>query len=83
MPKLMIRFQPGNLATSIEKVREVWNRLTGEEEFVFDFVDQALAQQYRNDMNLGKIVQIATLLAMVIGSLGSVCIGLARHAEQG
>jgi len=70
VPKLMIRLHPGNLTTSIEKVKEVWNRLTGDEEFVFDFVDQALAEQYRNDMNLGKIVQIATLLAMTIGSLG-------------
>jgi putative ABC transport system permease protein len=70
VPKLMIRLQAGNLPTSIEKVRDVWNQLTGEEEFVFDFVDQALAQQYRNDMHLGKIVQIATLLAMAIGSLG-------------
>jgi putative ABC transport system permease protein len=70
VPKLMIRLQPGNPVAAIEKITEVWNRLTGDQEFVFEFVDQALAQQYRNDMNLGKIVQIATLLAMAIGSLG-------------
>ena len=70
IPKLMIRLHPGNLVSSVEKVQGVWDRLTGEQEFVFSFVDQTLAEQYRNDMNLGKIVQVATLIAMVIGSLG-------------
>ncbi len=70
VPKLMIRLQAGNLIEGVAKVEQVWDRLTDEEEFVFSFVDQALADQYRNDMNLGKIVQIATLIAMLIGSLG-------------
>ena len=48
----------------------MWDRLTNSEEFAFSFVDQAMAQQYRNDQNLGKIISIATLLAIVIGSLG-------------
>ena len=70
VPKLMIRLYPGNIANSVKKVQAVWDRLTGEQEFVFTFVDQSLAEQYRNDMNLGRIVQIATLIAMLIGSLG-------------
>jgi putative ABC transport system permease protein len=70
VPKLMIRLRPGNLVNAIAKVQQVWDRLTGEEEFVFSFVDQALTDQYRNDTNLGKIVQIATLIAVLIGSLG-------------
>lgn len=70
VPKLMIRLQPGNIPSSIEQIKGAWDQLTGGEEFAFAFVDQALAQQYRNDMNLGKIVSIATLLAMIIGSLG-------------
>jgi putative ABC transport system permease protein len=70
VPKLMIRLFPGNIANSVKKVQAVWDRLTGEQEFVFTFVDQSLAEQYRNDMNLGRIVQIATLIAMLIGSLG-------------
>lgn len=70
VPKLMIRFRPGNLSASVEQVKNSWDKLTDGEEFVFAFVDQALAEQYRNDLNLGKIVSIATLLAMIIGSLG-------------
>jgi putative ABC transport system permease protein len=70
VPKLMIRFRSANLAVAMEKVKEVWDRLTNGQEFEFAFVDQALAAQYRNDQNLSKIVSMATLLAMVIGSLG-------------
>ena len=70
IPKLMIRLKPGNMSATMEQIAGIWERLTGGEEFAFTFVDQALAEQYRNDQNLGKIVSIATLLAMIIGSLG-------------
>ena len=70
MPKLVIRLLPGNMAATISDIKSTWNRLTGEEEFAFTFVDQALAAQYRNDQNLGKIVSVATILAIVIGGMG-------------
>ncbi|HWA33843.1 MAG TPA: ABC transporter permease [Cyclobacteriaceae bacterium] len=69
-PKLMIRLRPGDMQSTIEQIKLTWDRLTNGEEFSFDFVDQALATQYRNDQNLGKIVSIATALAIIIGSLG-------------
>lgn len=58
------------MSATIDQIKIIWDELTGGEEFAFTFVDQALAAQYRNDQNLGKIVSIATLLAMIIGSLG-------------
>ncbi len=70
IPKLMIRIRPEKISEAMEQTKAVWDKLTNGEEFVFTFVDQALANQYRNDQNLGSIVSIATLLAMVIGSLG-------------
>ena len=70
VPKLLIRLKPGNLSAAVEQVNTIWDTLTGGEEFAFTFVDQALDEQYRNDLTLGKIVSIATLLAVIIGSLG-------------
>ncbi len=70
MPKLLIRLKPGNIPATLEQVGAVWQRLTAGEEFAFTFVDETLNEQYRSDQNLGKIVSIATLLAMMIGSLG-------------
>jgi putative ABC transport system permease protein len=70
LPKLIVRLQPGNMKSTIEKIKVVWEQIAQGEEFRFAFVDQALAAQYQSDQNLGKIVRIATLLAMFIGSLG-------------
>jgi putative ABC transport system permease protein len=80
VPKVFVRLSPGNMHTTIEQVKRVWERLTGGEEFTFSFVDERLAAQYRNDQNLGKIISIATMLAIVIGSLG--LYGLASLAMQ-
>ncbi|MBX2969396.1 MAG: ABC transporter permease [Cyclobacteriaceae bacterium] len=80
MPKLFLRLKPGNMMATIDQVKSVWEKLTGGEEFVFSFVDEQLAQQYAREQNLGKIIRIATLLAMIIGSLG--LYGLASLAMQ-
>lgn len=81
IPKLLIRLKPGAMAQTIDQVKEVWNKLTGSQEFSFTFVDQAIAAQYASDQNLGKIIRIATGLAILIGSLG--LYGLASLAMQG
>ena len=81
MPKLFLRLKPGNMMTTIDQVKSVWEKITGGEEFVFSFVDEQLAQQYAREQNLGKIIRIATLLAILIGSLG--LYGLASLAMQG
>ncbi|MEQ8303526.1 MAG: FtsX-like permease family protein [Cyclobacteriaceae bacterium] len=70
VPKLMVRIQPGNMQNTIDAIKEKWTLLTGGEEFNFAFVDETMAAQYRADQNLGKIISIATMLAILIGSLG-------------
>jgi putative ABC transport system permease protein len=80
IPKLFIRLKPGNASETLAEIEKVWNKLTGGEEFAFNFVDESLNAQYRGDQNLGKIVTITTLLAMLIGSLG--LYGLASLAMQ-
>lgn len=80
IPKLFLKLQATNMQSTISQVEGVWNKLTGGEEFAFTFVDEAIQAQYRSDQNLRKIVSIATLLAMIIGSLG--LYGLASLAMQ-
>jgi putative ABC transport system permease protein len=80
LPKLMIRMEAGQTSETLAKVKTVWDKLTGGEEFNFAFVDQAIAAQYRTDQNLGRIVSSATILAILIGSLG--LYGLSSLAMQ-
>lgn len=70
IPKLFVRLAPENVQATLNQVKSVWDRLSHSEEFDFTFVDQALDAQYRSDQNLGKIVSLATVLAVIIGSLG-------------
>jgi len=70
IPKLMIRLKAGSAMEALEKIEAVWQKLTGGEEFSFTFVDEALDRQYRTDQNLGRIVTIATSLALLMGGLG-------------
>jgi putative ABC transport system permease protein len=79
-PKVLIRIRPGHTAQTLEQIETVWKTVTGGDAFNFSFADQAIDAQYRNDRHLGTMVSIATLLAMVIGSLG--LYGLAALAMQ-
>jgi putative ABC transport system permease protein len=80
VPKLLVRLKAGETAAGLAEIRKSWETIVGPEEFAFTFVDQALAAQYESDQNLGKIVSIATVLAILIGSLG--LYGLASLAMQ-
>lgn len=70
LPKLLVRLKSGEIMQTMDQVKEVWSSLTGGATFNFSFVDQAMEAQYRSEFNLGKIVSIATLIAIIIGSLG-------------
>jgi putative ABC transport system permease protein len=80
VPKLMVRLSGSETAIGLRELESAWNQLASGEEFAFNFVDQALDQQYASDLNLGKIVSVATILAIIIGSLG--LYGLASLAMQ-
>ncbi|HMJ67874.1 MAG TPA: ABC transporter permease [Cyclobacteriaceae bacterium] len=80
VPKLIVRLKAGETAAGLDQIKSAWETISGEEEFRFSFVDQSLEEQYRADQNLGKIVSVATVLAILIGSLG--LYGLASLAMQ-
>jgi putative ABC transport system permease protein len=70
LPKLMVRLKAGAIESGLAKIKDAWNKLSGDEELSFTFADQSIAKQYKTDQNLGKIMTIAAVLAIVIGSLG-------------
>ncbi|MDZ4714341.1 MAG: ABC transporter permease [Cytophagales bacterium] len=70
VPKLLVRIKAGATAEGIDQLKAAWEKISGKEEFAFSFVDQALDKQYRSDQNLGRIVTLATLLSILIGSMG-------------
>ena len=70
LPKLLIRLAPEGIQQSIEIIHQAWDKVVGQGSFEFSFVTESLNQQYRADQNLGRIVNLSTWLAIIIGSLG-------------
>ena len=80
VPKLMVRLKAGETAAGLDEIKKAWTTIAGQAEFRFAFIEETLAVQYATDQNLGKIVSVATILAILIGSLG--LYGLASLAMQ-
>lgn len=70
IPKLMVRVSGDKVQAAISELETAWNKVAAGEEFQYSFVDETLAAQYRQEQNLGKIVTMASILAIVIGCMG-------------
>ena len=80
VPKLVIRLSSGIIQRALTSIEQLWNRLTAGEEFEFRFVDEVLENQYRSDLNLGRIMNMATIISVCIVSQ-DVCSILADLTE--
>ena len=69
-PKLFVRLEPGQIQVGLDLIKQVWDKITAAEEFEYTFVDQTLATQYIQELNLSKIVGLASILAAIIGCMG-------------
>jgi len=70
LPKLMVRADAGQIKEAISHLESAWGKITEGEEFQYTFVDQTLAAQYQQEQNLGRVVSIASILAIIIGCMG-------------
>lgn len=85
VPKLLVKIKEKRIQEAIQDVSAVWKELMGGEEFSYTFIDQALANQYEQEENLGKIVSISSILAIIIacfGLLGLASLTLANRVKE-
>lgn len=69
-PKLVVRLQKNRIEDGIGDIQKAWAEIVGDQPFDFQFVDNQLDLQYRNERNLGRIISIASILAILVGGLG-------------
>lgn len=69
-----------DLRAGIAGVEGVWNELSPQWPFEFDFLDDTIAKQYQQEERLGQTIQYFTLLAIFIACLG--LFGLASFTVQ-
>ena len=69
-----------NWKTAISNMEAAWHEVYPEEDFEYRFVDESIARFYRNEQDIGKLLQWATGLSILISCLG--LLGLATYTTS-
>jgi len=67
---LTVRVSSSNFKQTINYIEETWNKLTNNQRFSYNFVDQKLAQLYESEEKTGQITTVFSSLALFIACLG-------------
>lgn len=80
-----IKFNPGDLATSMQELESVWRRAFPDDAFVGSFADERLQQRYKTEIQLKRASTIASALMIIIvmtGVLGLVALTVAKRTKE-
>lgn len=78
---LLVRISPGDYQQKISAIENSWKNMTTEATFDFSFIDADFDALYRKDQQIGTIISIFTVLAILVACMG--LLGLATFtAEQ-
>ncbi|TSJ40424.1 FtsX-like permease family protein [Mucilaginibacter corticis] len=67
---MSIKLKPGNIQADIAALQTKWAQLLPGAPFEYAFMDDAIAKMYKTEIQLKKASYIATILAIIIVSLG-------------
>jgi len=70
IPKLLVKLRANQIEEGISKLEKVWKEINGNDPFSYNFVEDEINATYAQERNLGKIVGIAALFAILVGCLG-------------
>ena len=77
---LLVRVQPGRLASSIRFLQEKWTQLFPGCPFSYSFLEDDLWQEYRSEARLESVLNYTGGLSILIACLG--LLGLASHTAE-
>ncbi|MEL6537626.1 MAG: ABC transporter permease [Bacteroidota bacterium] len=70
IPKLVFRYTGSNLSEVKTILDAEWQKAFPEEDLNFTFVEDNIQQQYASEERMNRLVMVATLLSIIIASLG-------------
>jgi putative ABC transport system permease protein len=70
MDKMAIRISASNQTTVIENIEKAWIKQYPEVPFNYEYVDQIIDKQYKDEERLGKVVTYFSVFALMIACLG-------------
>jgi len=78
---LLVRLSPGDYQQKISNIENTWKSMAVQSPFDFSFIDTGFDALYRKDQQIGTIISIFTILAILVACMG--LLGLATFtAEQ-
>jgi len=69
-PRLSVRMKGGNTTENIEMLKTAWKKIIPSQDFEYQFLDEALASQYRQEARTSSIVRLASGLSIFIACMG-------------
>ena len=82
---LALRLLPGNITQDIKTVQALWEQFNSDMPFEYFFLDKSFDDQYKSETQLGKMISIFTLIAILIacmGLLGLVSFNTSRRIKE-
>ncbi len=70
VPKLVFRFNGSNLLDATDILRKEWEASFPNESWNYEFVDERIKSQYENEARMNRLITVATVLSILIASLG-------------
>jgi len=68
--ELLVKIQPENLPETLAAIKKSWLEVAPDYPFEFRFLDESIDALYRNDRKVGRVINIATVLALFIACMG-------------
>ncbi len=65
-----VRFVPGDLRATMSKIQEIWSDYYPEQEFNYFFMDEKIAQQYKAETILSRILFAFSSIGILISIIG-------------
>lgn len=75
-----VKMNNQNTVESLKHIEDIWNELSPQTPFVYEFLDKIYGQLYKSEENLQKIFTIFSVIAIIIACLG--LFGLALNSTQ-
>lgn len=78
---MLVKLQGGNIAGGLEAIRQLYHQFNPQYPFTYHFTDEVYDRLYKSEAVTGTLVSFASILAIIISSLG--LLGLSTFmAEQ-
>jgi putative ABC transport system permease protein len=69
-PKLVFTYNGSNLLDATEILKKEWEAVFPNETWNYNFIDDQIKSQYESEAQMNKLISVATVLSIIIASLG-------------